>query len=342
MPVRTDLDFVAARLHGRRSFLAEGARLDELCRIRTIAELSRALYPRLGLRSARELQCRMICDLALELDDLAGRLKGSGAALLVWQGVRLQVENLKVLARGFATGTPLALLQPHLVEVPGDRLRLDAAALAGAGSFADFMAATPPGPLRAGLAEARDLYQAQPRSFVLEAALDLGYLRELVRRARRLADEARAEVERLVSQEADIFHMMLAARGVFHYGLKPEMLAGLHVAGSALTRKEFLAMLCARDLAAVAAAAVGRVVDSLPAAADAAELEALAWNRFHRLANAAFRRSHMGVGAVIGYAALRRVELANLITLSEGLRVGLDARSLRSRLIPLSRETARV
>jgi vacuolar-type H+-ATPase subunit C/Vma6 len=336
MPVPKDLDFLAARLHGRRSVLAEGARLDELCRIRTHAELSRLLYPELGLRSARELQRRMIGDLARELDELTARLKGAGAALLSWQCARLQVENFKVLARGFATGTPLAHLRPHLIAVPGDRPPLDAAALAGAVSFAAFVAAMPPGPLRAGLEEVRDLYQAQPRPFVLEAGLDLGYLRELVRRAGRLADDARAEVQCLASQEADIFHLMLAARGVFHYGLKPETLAGLHVAGSALSRKEFAAMLSAGDLASVAAAAVGRVVDSSPAAAEAAELEALAWNRFHRLANGAFRRGHMGVGAAIGYAALRRIELANLIMLSEGLRMGLDARVLRSRLIPLS------
>ena len=63
-------------------------------------------------------------------------------------------------------------------------------------------------------------------------------------------------------------------------------------------------------------------------------LEALAWKRFQRLANGAFRRDHMGLGAVVGYAGLRRVETANLITLSEGIRTGMTAEAIRARLVP--------
>jgi hypothetical protein len=38
----------------------------------------------------------------------------------------------------------------------------------------------------------------------------------------------------------------------------------------------------------------------------------------------------------VAYAALRRVELANLIRLSEGIRAGLPADVIRRRLIPRS------
>ena len=34
---------------------------------------------------------------------------------------------------------------------------------------------------------------------------------------------------------------------------------------------------------------------------DASALEGLAWNRFFRLANLAFRQSHMGLGTIMGY-----------------------------------------
>ena len=53
-----------------------------------------------------------------------------------------------------------------------------------------------------------------------------------------------------------------------------------------------------------------------------------------RLANRAFRRSHMGMGAVVGYTGIRRVEVANLITLSEGIRAGMAAETIRARLLP--------
>jgi len=42
----------------------------------------------------------------------------------------------------------------------------------------------------------------------------------------------------------------------------------------------------------------------------------------------------MGLGAIVGYAGLRRVEVANLITISEGIRGGMAAEAIRGRLIP--------
>jgi hypothetical protein len=102
-------------------------------------------------------------------------------------------------------------------------------------------------------------------------------------------------------------------------------------------------MLTASDVLGAAGFAVGRAIDALPsehgssagpAAVDASLLEALAWRRYLRLSNRAFRRSHLGLGAVIGYVGIRRAEVANLITLSEGIRVGEAAEAIRARLIP--------
>jgi vacuolar-type H+-ATPase subunit C/Vma6 len=42
----------------------------------------------------------------------------------------------------------------------------------------------------------------------------------------------------------------------------------------------------------------------------------------------------MGLGAAIAFTALRRVELANLITISEGIRNGMEPAAIRRRLIP--------
>ncbi len=67
---------------------------------------------------------------------------------------------------------------------------------------------------------------------------------------------------------------------------------------------------------------------------DASVLEGLAWKRFFRLANLAFRRSHMGLGTIMGYMGLRRMEAANLITISEGIRSDMAAETIRGRLIP--------
>ena len=99
-------------------------------------------------------------------------------------------------------------------------------------------------------------------------------------------------------------------------------------------------MLEETELRALAAHGLERVVDGLRMgtdegreasdAADPGMLERLAWTRFWRLANRAFRRSHMGLATAVAYIQLRRVEVANLITVCEGIRAGIPARQLTS------------
>ncbi|HUX16983.1 MAG TPA: V-type ATPase subunit [Phycisphaerae bacterium] len=332
-----DLDYLAANVHGRRSRLAEAERLDALCRLRTVTDLARALFPESRFLTAAALQRVLILDQVEELTEIASRLGGAAGRILDWLGVRFQMENLKVLARGLAGGMVLEDLRPHLILLP-DELALPVEALASAGSLEAFAALVPQEPLRDGLKRGGDLFARRPKAFFLEAGLDAGYLEELLSRARALSAADRREVLPIALQEADTFHMMLAARGKFHYGLGPEAIVPFHVRGALMARRTFEAMAAAEHVSDVAALAVGVAVDEVPAVAKealtAADLEPLAWSRYYRLANRAFRRSHMGLGAVVAYAAIRRVELANLITLSEGIRLGRPADAIRRRLIP--------
>jgi vacuolar-type H+-ATPase subunit C/Vma6 len=120
------------------------------------------------------------------------------------------------------------------------------------------------------------------------------------------------------------------------------------VQGAGIRRQAFAAMLAAHDAPQVAAEAAGRAIDRRSAAETGsgeprealtpAMLEVLALDRYYRLGYWIFRRSHIGVGTIAGYAAVRRVELANLITLSEGIRAGVPPAVLRRRLVPRSAE----
>jgi len=335
--IALDLDYLAANVHGRRSRLAEADRLDTLCRLRTVTDLARALFPESRFLTATALQRVLILDQVEELAEIASRLLGAAGRYLDWLGVRFQMENLKVLVRGLAGGMALENLRPHLVLLPDD-LALPVEALASAGSLEAFAALVPHEPLREGLRRGGDLFARRPKAFFLEAGLDAGFLEELLSRTRALPAADRREVLPITLQEADTFHMMLAARGKFHYGLSPEAVVPFHVRGTWLARRTFEAMAAAEHVADVASSAVGAALDEHPVVAGEtltpADLEPLAWGRFYRLANRAFRRSHMGLGAVVAYAAIRRVELANLITLSEGIRMGQPADALRRRLIP--------
>jgi vacuolar-type H+-ATPase subunit C/Vma6 len=180
--------------------------------------------------------------------------------------------------------------------------------------------------------------------FFLEAALDRGYLGELLSRATRLPREDLESVIALVQQEADIFHLMLVARGRFHDHLDPPRLLAQHVAGTRLPRARLAAMLNDSSLSAAMRRAVGRALDiAVPDQAGdevelAAHIETLAWNRYRRLANRAFRCGHLGWGAIVGYVGLRRIETANFMTLSEGVRQGVEPDTLHARMIPRVRE----
>ncbi len=339
-----DLDYLTARLHGRRSRLAEASQLDALCRVRSVPELARAACPGTEFPAAADFQRRLVQDL---IDDLSGFLAyvtGAGARLLAWMLVRFQVENVKVLIRGFATRAPMEVLDNHLARLPKD-LALDTPGLGRARSLEEFIRRLPPGTLRESVEEFLVVDHAPPKPFFLEAALDRGYFRELLARVEDLSGPDKEVIEALVVQEVDSFHLMLVARGKFHYGLAPEQLLPLHLEGTGISRARFAAMLGDPDLLSAASRAVGPALEAVPArqepgeasaTVDPAALEALAWNRFLLLANRAFRRSHMGLGAVVGYAGIRRVEVANLITLSEGIRAGTAPEAIRARLIPRS------
>jgi vacuolar-type H+-ATPase subunit C/Vma6 len=326
-----DLDYLAARLHARRSRMAEGDRLDELCQIRTIPELSRTCRLETDYQSASEFQRRLSRDLVWELGGCLKHVGGAGGEVFGWMLARFQVENMKTLVRGFVNQMPPEILREHLVPLP-EALALNVQALTTARSLEEFVGLLPAGTPRQRLGEAVAA-QRDPPPFHLEAALDRGYFQELLAKTRRLSDEDTAVVRPMVLQEANFFQFMLAVRGRFHFELPADALLPFRLG---IFDGWFKTLLAAPDLLTAAKAGVGIVFDELPAEPGfgEADLEALAWKRFLRLANGAFRRDHMGLGAAIGYAGLRRMETASLITLSEGIRNGLAAGAIRARLIP--------
>ncbi len=338
-----NLDFLAARLHGRCSRMAVGGRLDALCQVRTMPRFAAEVLPGSETAAATEIQRQLVRDLAREVASIAAQLASTGAELLRWLAVRFQVENLKILLRGMLTGERLELLPPHLVPLPRE-FALDAASLTGARSVDEFLPLVPRGPLRRRFTQAVQHHREDKRPFFFEAALDQGYFEELLTQTEALAGQDKEMVKPLVLQESDTFHLMLVMRGRFIHRLEVSALLPFHVPGTGISRGRFAAMLADADLRTAASRALGRALDTLPVvsggsgkAADAmvpAEFEALAWSRFLRLANRAFRRSHTGFAAVVAFVEMRRVEVANLITLSEGIRARFPAERVRAQLVP--------
>ena len=346
-----NLDYLVARLHGRRGQFAETERLDALCRLRSMTDLVRAISPQSRFTTVIDFQHGLIQEMVQELAGFAVQLTGAGSALMAWLRVRCQIENLKVLVRAFATRKPLDVALKYLVPLPDD-LSLDVEALSAADSAESLALAAPEGILRDGLAAFAAAYDESPASIVLEAALDRAYFQELLKRTKALPASARNDSLMLAKQEVDTFHLMLVARGRFVYGLGADPLETFHVSGSGITLERFRQMLAADTLRDAVHQVTSLMLDWWPVTEgryaagsedlSAAVLESLAWNRYHRLARRAFRRNHMGLGAVVAFAAIRRIEVANLITLSEGIRTHMPSDAIRRRLIPRNPEALHV
>ncbi len=301
-PPVTDLEYVTARLHGRRSRMAEAERLHALCRSPGLSDLARAVAAGAEPGSFARFQRDRADDLRREVEGFLRHASGPGAAFLRWALARFELDDWKLRRRREAGASPDGLHDP------------------GARAVATEALASRPG---------------DARPFLVEAAADRGYLGELLARAARLPAGDRAHVVPLACQEADVFHVQLVARGRFGYGVEAAQLASFHVAGTCVTRRAFEAMLREATLAEAARRLARRAIDAVPPeAADAAMLEALAWQRYRALANRAFRRAPIGWGAVAGYVALRRLEVANLVTVSEGVRLGVPEDEVRRRLVP--------
>jgi vacuolar-type H+-ATPase subunit C/Vma6 len=337
-----DLDFLAARLHGRHSRMAEAERLDGLCRIQSLPELFSTIFPGSEIRETLDFQRLLVHELIGELSGFRAYMPDQGADLLDWMLVRFQMENLKVLIRACLTKAPVEEIERHLISLPRE-LTLDTRKLAAAESPEDFIRLLPKGLLRENLAKAPEISRDYPRAFFFEAVLDRYYFQGLLARIERLSQEDREITRPMFDQEVDIFHLMLVTRGKFHYSLTPEMLRPLRVEGTRIPRMLFTAMLNDPDIYTSVDRVAKRVFDAAPLehgtndgtiAVDASVFEDLSWNRFFRLAGMAFHQSHMGLGAIIGYTGLRRIEVANLITISEGIRNGMAAETIRRHLIP--------
>jgi vacuolar-type H+-ATPase subunit C/Vma6 len=340
-PHDNDLDYLGGLLHARLGIKAERRRPEDLCRSRTVKELARSLWPESEQSTVLEVQRRLTDGLVSEFLDFLPHLNGAEHRLLEWMLVRFQLENLKVMVRGWLNQVPTEHLAPHLVSLPRD-LGLHLETVKEAHSLEDFTTLLPPRMLSRLVQNSLALYRNQRGSFFTEAVIDFGYFRELLARTGALSGADRALIEPLVQQEVDTFLLMLVLRGKVHYGLSGELLRPLLRIKNGFGQSRLQAIGSDAEPWTAAARTLGNVLDQPPAAleqphdsgvVDLASFEQLAWKRFLRLAWRALRCSHTGFAAVVGYLSIRRIEVIDLIRISEAVRAGLSAQETGKRLI---------
>ncbi len=339
--IANDIDYLAALLHARYSRMAVEDRLNELSRLQNLTDLYQAIYPEDEITDIGDFQRLCVFKLATEVYGFRKYLSGSGVSLLDWTLTHFQLENLKVLLRALLTGRFFERLDRYIIYLPGE-LSLDVKGLANASTIEDFIYMMPKGIFQECMDKALKLYGDYKKPFFFEAALDSTYFKELVSRVYSLPDKDKESIKSIICQEIDIFHLMLIIRGRFIYNLPSDMFKPLHIDGTRLPKRFFNAMIGDPDILSLADRIEHRVIDRLPIelgkteegrGADISLLEQQAWRRFYRLSNQAFRGSHMGLGAVMGYIGIRRIEITNLITISEGIRNNALPETTRRRLI---------
>ncbi len=312
-----DVDYLAARLRGRRSGIFEGARLRGLCGLPSPAALAGELFPGEEVAGAAGIQAALAGRFLAEASWIASMLGGRSAAYADWQAARFALENVKTALRGMGAPGGMGAAAPAPLPPPWEACGPE---LASAASPDDLVLLLPPGLFRSSLSRVLADFPGG-NLFLLEAALHRDYLAEALRLAGRPAGPGAAEVVELCAEEARAFNLLTAARGALFHGLGPRELAALRVPLPGEGER-------ARRPAA------------LPASAgEISGLEAEAWQRWLRLARRTMAAGSAAAATAAGYLALRRVEAANLSSVAEGLRLGAEPGRLFGRLIPRAEAT---
>lgn len=324
-----NLDFIAAKVHGMRGHLYEDDSLRRLCDAPSIEELTQQLAPGEPVGDTIGLQRVLTTQHLASLSRLHPLLDGWMADLYLWLLRRYQVENLKVVVRGWAAKLDERAVSRYMIGVP-EKLALPVADLMKASGMEALLDTIPVAPFREGALLGLGNFENTEQLFFIEAGLDKAYFSELKRIADRAPDALRASAEKLIHFELDVYNAMLTIRTVFNYELSFNAIRHL--------------------LAPFGGHVTDRVLDDLRNAPNREEAEELIpaallhrgaggdvetamWHRLYDIANHQFYAAGMEFGAVVAFYYIKRVELSNLIKISEGIRYGQSADAIRNTLI---------
>lgn len=326
--MRLSFAFVNAKVRGMRSFLHEGDRLMALAALRSVGELISRLLPDDPITSTIEFERCLVVDHVKGLLRIQQYLHGAMARFYEWQLARYTLENIKVILRSASSGESAEDTRALLADLPPP-LDLPLTQLVSVRSSPESMPA---------LIASRELsvllrdavLAADGDPFVLESALDAGYLRALARSAHLLPRRHRRGAAELVACEIDHANVMLALRSRLNYDLDAEAVEPYFVqGGQRITAANWRALLA--DTSAERAAELLRM--SVLQDESAARMQWRLARRLYRKATRTFRMSMFNFGVVAAFFYIKRAELADLLQVVGMLTYGLPAQDLRARLV---------
>ena len=332
--IATVLEFVIAKTRALHSQLYEGDRLNRLLSRRGLPELAADLAPTETLASHSALERRLVERYAESLALLWQFLEAPRDRLMAALATRLQVENVKVilrshLSRGRAPAAPLpviALPEPFRWEGFNPQ-ELD--------TVRAVLDAIPEPTLRRAAAEALVLYTGDPVPLYLEAGLDRGYFSLLAEASAELGGRDRRDIEPMLEFERNLHNLMLILRARANHGLDPGVVTRLTAPAANGRPDPWIAEAAQRrspdDIVARAPRSLRRLLAGGPA--DLPGIERRLWQGYYSLANRVYYQTFFSMACPYAFAAVKRMELANLITVVEAVRYGLPTEQTASRLL---------
>jgi len=326
-------DFIIAKVRGMRGKLYEGERLYRLCSAPSVEELAATLAPGEPIGDTIGLQRHLTAQHIDGLHQILIHLDGWQRQLFLWILRRYQVENLKVLLRGWATKAEPSLLTAYTVSLPKE-LALPTQALMNSLDLEALIAQIPVPQLREGALTGLGEFEESGRLFFVEAGIDQAYLAELLNRAERARGEAQTPVQELVNLELDIYNAMLVLRALFDYSILFNKVRGLFAPfGAHVGLRVLEEMRHAPDLDAAAQLIPPAALGTRGPAPSADAVETAMWENLYRAANRRYYSCVLDFGAIAAFYYIKRVELRNLIKISEYIRYGEHGGAIRKQLI---------
>ncbi len=318
-----------------RGQIHEGPRLLALCDIPNIRDLAATLAPGQPIGNTIGLQRYLTEQHIASLHGLLNVLDGWEADVFLAMLRRYQAENLKVILRCWAAKADDALLAAYTVDVPA-ALALPTPELLKSPDLESLINKIPVSSLRDGAMQGLGEYEESGRLFFVEAGIDQACFTQLNDAAERSRGAARDAVLDLVRLELDIYNVSLVLRGVFNYSLNFNKLRLLMAPfGSHAGIRTLETIRAASDIADAVPLVPSGLLGRDEEAETADDVETAMWSNLYRTAHRRYYTSVLDFGAVAAFCYIKRIELRNLITISEYIRYGERGAAVRDKLIGL-------
>jgi len=324
-------DFINAKVRGMRSKLLEGNRLIALADSKSLPELFRRVQPSYTFESHVAFERDLLADHIRELDRISKCLSGRVGDLFRWLLTYYQLENLKVALRAYVAKEAVVDAEAMMAPVPAP-LALPLPRLFEAPDLRRFAKGVPVAEFRDALIAEIGAAGETPDPAVLDTALDKAYCERLLQ----LCPGMDEWILKLVAYDVDVRSLFLIFRAKFNYNVAFSEIERFIVASGVYLTPDLAARLyAARDLPQ----AIGAMPSALlprerrRAVLSLRELEESLLLGQYRLANRCFVESIVNISAVVAYYYIKRVEFANVVRVTEGVRHGIPRSDIESRLL---------